>query len=210
MTASFAAGSALIGHRVIPAPRTPDPAERWQLVVAAQQGDRQAFADLYRLYHPIVLRFVTRRTPGRPQLAEDIAADVFVRALRNIGSITWQGRDPGAWLITIARNMVLDHYKSSRARLEFPTDDLAAMDRADRNPEGDPAAAVADHDRNLTVWAAVRQLRPGQQECIRLRFLDGLSVAETAAAMGRDVGAVKALQYRAVRQLARLLDGQGV
>ena len=58
---------------------------------------------------------------------------------------------------------------------------------------------------NRVLLEAVRQLNPEQQECIALRFLQGLSVAETAKVMGKNDGAIKALQYRAVRSLGRLL-----
>jgi RNA polymerase sigma-70 factor, ECF subfamily len=68
---------------------------------------------------------------------------------------------------------------------------------------------VVDHITNVALLTAVKQLNPEQQECIVLRFLHGFSVAETAQAMGRNEGAVKALQYRAVRALARLLPEGG-
>ena len=71
-----------------------------------------------------------------------------------------------------------------------------------------PESAVVDHITNVALLTAVKQLNPEQQECIVLRFLQGFSVAETALAMGKNEGAIKALQYRAVRALARLLpDG---
>ena len=138
-------------------------------------------------------------------MAEDLSADTFLRALKRIGSFTWQGRDLGAWLVTIARNLVADHFKSGRYRLEVTTGDVLDADREDRGPEGSPEAAVVDHITNVALLTAVKQLNPEQQECIVLRFLHGFSVAETAQAMGKNEGAIKALQYRAVRALARLL-----
>ena len=65
--------------------------------------------------------------------------------------------------------------------------------------------SVVDHITNVTLLTAVKQLNPEQQECIVLRFLQGFSVAETAQAMNKNEGAIKALQYRAVRALNRLL-----
>ncbi len=192
---------------VIPAPRKPEPADRWEIVTRAQQGDTDAFGELYRTYVDVVFRFAYYRTNGNRQLAEDITADTFARALKRINSVTWQGRDIGAWFVTIARNLVADHYKSGRYRLEITTGDVLDADRTDRSPEGDPASAVAEHLRNLALLGAVKQLNPEQQECITLRFLRGYSVTETARAMGKNEGAIKALQYRAVRALARLLDG---
>jgi len=191
-----------------PPPDRPDPgdaaAEVWALVERAQAGESEAFGLIYDRYVDTVFRFIYFRV-GNRQLAEDLTSDTFLRALKRIGSFTWQGRDLGAWLVTIARNLVADHFKSGRYRLEVTTGDVLDADREDRGPEGSPEAAVVDHITNVALLGAVKQLNPEQQECIVLRFLQGFSVAETAQAMGKNEGAIKALQYRAVRALARLL-----
>jgi RNA polymerase sigma-70 factor (ECF subfamily) len=192
-------------------PARPDPgdaaAEVWALVERAQAGEAEAFGLIYDRYVDTVFRFVYFRV-GNRQLAEDLTSDTFLRALKRIGSFTWQGRDLGAWLVTIARNLVADHFKSGRYRLEVTTGDVLDADREARGPEGSPEASVVDHITNVALLTAVKQLNPEQQECIVLRFLQGFSVAETAQTMGRNEGAIKALQYRAVRALARLLpDG---
>jgi RNA polymerase sigma-70 factor (ECF subfamily) len=189
-------------------PARPDPgdaaAEVWALVERAQAGESAAFGLIYDRYVDTVFRFVYFRV-GNRQLAEDLTSDTFLRALKRIGSFTWQGRDLGAWLVTIARNLVADHFKSGRYRLEVTTGDVLDADREDRGPEGSPESAVVDHITNVALLTAVKQLNPEQQECIVLRFLQGFSVAETARTMGKNEGAIKALQYRAVRALARLL-----
>jgi RNA polymerase sigma-70 factor (ECF subfamily) len=192
-------------------PARPDPgdaaAEVWALVERAQAGETEAFGLIYDRYVDTVFRFIYFRV-GNRQLAEDLTSDTFLRALKRIGSFTWQGRDLGAWLVTIARNLVADHFKSGRYRLEITTGDVLDADKEDRGPEGSPEVAVVDHITNVTLLTAVKRLNPEQQECIVLRFLHGFSVAETAQAMGKNEGAIKALQYRAVRALARLLpDG---
>lgn len=194
-----------------PEPARPDPgdttADVWALVERAQAGETEAFGMLYDRYVDTVFRFIYFRV-GNRQLAEDLNSDTFLRALKRIESLTWQGRDLGAWLVTIARNLVADHFKSGRYRLEIAIGDLLDADEADRSPEGTPDSAVVDHIMNMTLLTAVKKLNPDQRECIVLRFLRGYSVAETARAMRKNEGAVKALQYRAVRTLARLLpDG---
>lgn len=190
------------------APARPAPgdaaAEVWALVERAQAGETEAFGLIYDRYMETVFRFIYFRV-GNRQLAEDLTSDTFLRALKRIGSFTWQGRDLGAWLVTIARNLVADHFKSGRYRLEITTGDVLDAEKEDRGPEGTPETAVVDHITNVTLLTAVKQLNPEQQECIVLRFLHGFSVAETAQAMGKNEGAIKALQYRAVRALARLL-----
>ena len=177
--------------------------EVWQLVSRAQQGDGEAFGQLYDRYVDSVYRFIYFRVNDRA-LAEDFTSETFLRALRRIGTITYQGRDIGAWFVTIARNIVFDHMKSARHRLEITTADTFEGD--DRAPS--PEAAVLEALTNERLMAAVRQLGDEQRECVLLRFIQGFSVSETAAVMGKNDGAIKALQHRAVRKLAELVGGE--
>ncbi len=179
--------------------------ESWLLVQRFQAGDREAFAELYRRTYPTVLKFALYRLGKRP-LAEDIAQETFVRALRRIDRFAWNGTDVAAWLITIARNLVADHFKGSHFQRCVLVDEVVGHDQLDASPEGDPENAVVQHFTNLRVARRIKELTPEQQECIVLRFFQGLPVAETARTMGITEGAAKALQYRALRKLAKLLD----
>lgn len=170
------------------------------LVLRARDGDAEAFGCLYDHYVELVYRYVYYRV-GTHSLTEDLTSETFLRALRRICDFHWQGKDFGAWLVTIARNLVADHFKSSRYRLEVCTAELVEPERHQEGPE----RAVLDSMTNRTLLKAVRRLGSEQQECVVLRFLHGLSVAETALIMGKKPGAIKALQYRAVRSLARTL-----
>jgi RNA polymerase sigma-70 factor (ECF subfamily) len=172
------------------------------LVERAQAGDAEAFGLLYDRYVDQVYRYIAYRVASAA-VAEDLTSETFLRALRRIGSFTWQGRDVGAWFTTIARNLVADHYKSGRYRLELTTDDVTDSGSAP-TIEG-PERAVLEGMTNKVLLEAVKKLNAEQQECIVLRFLQGLSVAETAQVMGKNDGAIKALQYRAIRTLGRLL-----
>jgi RNA polymerase sigma-70 factor (ECF subfamily) len=175
----------------------------WALVRRAQDGDAEAFGELYDHYVSTVHRYVHHRVGDRAT-AEDVTSETFVRALRRIDSLSFQGRDVGAWLITIARNIIFDHAKSSRYRLEVTTSDMRDADTATDGPED----AVLQQLANEQLVESMRRLGSEQQECLALRFLHGLSVAETAQVMGKREGAIKALQHRAVRRLAALLpDG---
>lgn len=174
--------------------------EVWGLVDAAQRGDADAFGQLYDRYADSVFRYVLFRVGDRA-LAEDVTSETFLRAFRRIGSLTYQGRDVGAWFVTIARNLVLDHVKSSRFRLE-----VATADPDDKNnTQAGPEHQVITQLTHTELLRCVEQLGDDQRECIVLRFLQGLSVAETAEIMERNEGAIKALQHRAVRRLAQLL-----
>ena len=184
----------------VPEPeRGPEP-DVVALVKAAQNGDADAFGALYDRYLDLVYRYVYYRVGGKAQ-TEDMVSETFLRALRRIGTFEWQGRDFAAWLITIARNIIADHYKSGRFRLEVSTADMLDADRADEGIE----AGVLEGLTNAALLEAVKKLNDEQQECVVLRFLQGLSVLETAQAMGKSEGAIKALQYRAVRTLGRML-----
>jgi RNA polymerase sigma-70 factor (ECF subfamily) len=204
-TAAAATTTAPPAAPAIPAPTPPSEptgelATVMEIVSRAQQGDADAFGELYDRYVDVVYRYVQYRV-ANAALAEDLTSETFLRALRRITSYTWQGRDFGAWLVTIARNLVADHFKSSRFRLEVTTGEMLDANEVARSPEDDVLEVLS----NEALLKAVRKLNPQQQECVTLRFLQGLSVAETARIMGKNEGAIKTLQYRAVRTLARLL-----
>ena len=207
VAATAEAGFSASGVPAIPSPTPPSEptgelATVMEIVTRAQGGDAEAFGQLYDRYVDVVYRYIQYRV-ANSALAEDLTSETFLRALRRITSYTWQGRDFGAWLVTIARNLIADHYKSGRYRLELATSDLveAGADRSEDGPEDEVLTGIT----NGVLLEAVKRLNAEQQECIALRFLQGMSVAETAQIMGKNEGAIKALQYRAVKSLSRLL-----
>jgi RNA polymerase sigma-70 factor (ECF subfamily) len=196
----------LAGHSETPASGGGDDQDggAWALVRAAQQGDADAFGRLYDRYVDVVHRFVLYRVGDR-SLAEDLTSETFLRALRRITTVSYQGRDVGAWFITIARNLVFDHVKSSRYRLEVVTAEVSDGQLAATSPASSPEHEVLAAATAAELMRCVAKLNSDQRECVELRFLHGLSVSETAQVMGRNEGAVKALQHRAVRRLAQLM-----
>ena len=124
---------------------------------------------------------------GSVPLAEDLTAETFFRALRSMSSFRWQGKDFGAWLMTIARNLAMDHFKAGRTRLEQTTEDMGTLDTTTEGPEN----AVLSLLTNEALLEALSQLPTEQRECLVMRFLQGLSIAETADVLGRSAGAVK-------------------
>ena len=194
--------------RVSPAPADPAQApsgsmtsEVSALVARAQAGDAEAFGLVYDRYVDQVFRFVYRRVLDR-QVAEDLTSETFLRALRNLASFRRPGGDFGAWVTTIAQNLVINWLQSHQRR-ERPVAELrdaAPIDRAP-NPE---AAAVLTLPREALL-AGIEQLNPVQQQCITRRYLRELSIEETAQALGKTPAAIKALQYKALRALRGLL-----
>lgn len=182
----------------------------WQLIEQAQRGDGEAFGKLYDRYKVTVFRYIYYRVGGHRELAEDLTTDTFMRAIKALGRFTWQGRDLGAWLVTIARNIITDHFKACHTRLEVPIGDMrtSVEVHAVRHQQDTPETVALDRLTSAELLDAIKQLSDEQQECIVLRFTQGFSVRETALAMGKTEGAVKALQYRGIRALARALpDG---
>ena len=170
------------------------------LVELARTGDKDAFGLLFDHYHPSVYRFVYYRTRSQT-LAEDLASETFFRALRSMNNFRWQGKDFGAWLMTIARNLTTDHFKAGRTRLEQTTEDMGIHDATAEGPETMVMASLT----NEALLTSLQQLPKEQQECLIMRFLQGMSIAETAQVLGRSEGAVKQLQLRGVRNLAKLV-----
>ncbi len=170
------------------------------LVELARSGDKDAFGALYDHYQTSVYRFIYYRV-GSIALAEDLTGETFFRALRSMNGFRWQGRDFGAWLMTIARNLTVDHFKSGRTRLEHTTEDLGTLDCTMEGPESSVLAALT----NEALLLALRKLPQDQQDCLVLRFLQAKSLAETAEILERSAGAIKQLQLRAVRNLASLM-----
>ena len=170
------------------------------LVELARGGDKDAFGELYDHYHLAVFRFLYYRVSSTT-LAEDLTAETFFRALRAMDSFRWQGKDFGAWLMTIARNLTADHFKAGRTRLEQTTEDLGTLDSTTDGPEGEVLSSLT----NETLLAALADLPAEQRDCLVMRFLEGMSIAETADVQGRSSGAVKQLQLRGVRNLKKLL-----
>jgi RNA polymerase sigma-70 factor (ECF subfamily) len=173
------------------------------LVQRVQGGDVDAFGELYTLYRPLVHRFVARRVEHDVHLVDDLVADVFCRAWNNIDAFSWRGIDVGAWLVTIARNRVVDHFKCSRTKLEIVSDDLCRAEQAD--PQADTEASALATVTGQVVRQALAELTPDQRQVVRLRFLRDHAPTEIAAAMQRSPQSVTMLQQRALRSLARRL-----
>jgi RNA polymerase sigma-70 factor (ECF subfamily) len=184
--------------------RTPADMERVAaLVELAQGGDADAFGLLYERYVDLVYRYIYVRV-GSSHLAEDLTSETFIRALRRIDSFSWQGKDIAAWFVTIARNLITDNVKSARFRLEVTTADMIDADRRVDGPENE----VLAHLRDTRLVEAIKTLKPEQAECVVLRFMQGMSLAETALVIGKSQGAVKQLQLRAMRALHHQLEGE--
>jgi RNA polymerase sigma-70 factor (ECF subfamily) len=174
---------------------------------AARQGDRDAVATIYVAYVPALTRFFVTNTSDR-YAAEDLVSKVFEQAIRALPGFRGPVEALGGWLFQIARHDLLDWRRGEkRRRTESLDDRLEEVTKAEatHDPQ-DLAANRVDGDRAI---AMLRKLSPDQQQVLTLRLVAGLSTVEVAKAMDKTVGAVKALQHRALAALARMNADSG-
>jgi RNA polymerase sigma-70 factor, ECF subfamily len=190
--------------RVSPAPRhavdSPEVAALAGIVERARQGDSEAFGRLYDHFHASVYRVINTQTRSAA-LSEDLTSETFFRALRGIQNFKLDAELFAPWLYRIARNLVIDNFKASRNRLE-QAQDMSLYDEDVAGP-GDDIVELLNRER---MHAALSELSDGQRRVIELRFLREQSITETARLLDTTEGAVKQLQLRALRNLAKLLQ----
>ena len=172
-----------------------------ELIRLAQAGDGAAFGRLYDRYLPSIYRYTYSKTSSR-SAAEDLTSETFLRVFRAIARRPRAHLNFAAWLVTIARNVVIDHHRSGWSRLAIVTDEVDPQIDDAIGPEQAALASVSE----ASLRGALTHLPDDQRECLLLRFFAGLSISETAAAMDRTDGAVKQLQFRATNRLRRLLQ----
>jgi RNA polymerase sigma-70 factor (ECF subfamily) len=170
------------------------------LVAAAREGNPRALTEVFRTYQPRLLRYL--RAQER-DMAEDLAADVWLAVSRGLGRFDGDEAGFRSWLFTIARHRVIEHRRRAARRRTDPVPDRDFDRPVDRGWGGDPAWLVIEQlGAQETVEAMVAGLPPEQVEAILLRVVGGLGVAEVARIMGRSPGNVRVLSHRALKRLA--------
>ncbi|MGQ9573307.1 MAG: sigma-70 family RNA polymerase sigma factor [Dehalococcoidia bacterium] len=172
------------------------------LVEGARVGDEKAIADLYNLFFPRVYRYMLVRT-GNVGDAEDLTEEVFIRALDALDRFEWRQVPFSAWLFRIAHNAVISHQRRDGARGRL-TSLSPGLPVGTQGPEEVVEARLALDE----VMEATRNLPEAQRRVIALRFGAGLSVAETARALGKSEGNVKVIQHKAIVKLREMLVGK--
>lgn len=174
-----------------------------QSLIEQAKRHPEAFGHLYDIYFGKIYSYIYRKTGDR-QVAEDLTADTFMKALANIKGYKYTGQPFAAWLYRIASNLVADHYRSRR--VTAPLDEGLQVAAT----EGDPVEAALAVDDQLAMARAIQTLSPDQQDVILLRFSSGLKLKEIAEVVGKTEGAVKALMFRALGGLKGRLTERGV
>jgi RNA polymerase sigma-70 factor (ECF subfamily) len=173
------------------------------VVDLARAGDEKALSELYLTYFPRVYRYILART-GNSHDAEDLAEEVFMRVLEAIERFQWREAPFSAWLFRIAHNAVISQRRKETARGKSgQLNESMPVDAAG------PDELVENRLALNEVMAAAQKLPEAQRQVIALRFGAGLSVAETARAMGKGEGNVKVIQHKAIAKLREMM-GQAV
>lgn len=172
-------------------------AREGDLVRQAQRGDAQAFGCLYETYADRVFNYLLSRVCDSA-IAEDLTAETFVKALQAIHGYRWRDLPFGAWLFRIAHNALVDHWRSSARK------NTTSLEESDVLSD-----QTVDPFNQVVTWQELEwgmaQLTDLQREAVALRFIAGLSIAETAKAIQRSEEAVKDLQHKGLAALRKHL-----
>jgi RNA polymerase sigma-70 factor, ECF subfamily len=168
-----------------------------QLMIAAAQRDPSRFAELYEHNFDRVYAYIGGRVENR-QDAEDVTADVFHEALRNLDRFEWRGLPFAAWLIGIAANLLSNRWRCAAKQPEVTVGEF------------EDAGADAKIEQRVVLAQLVNELPPDQQQVVVQRFVGQKSVREIAAELGRSEGAIKQLQFRALQYLRTRMGSRHV
>ena len=157
-----------------------------------------AIAGLFEEYYDKVVRYIYIRISDQPE-AEDLAGEVFLKALKSMGSYRGSAEQLRFWIFKIARNIVIDHYRKMSKRKTVNLDDVEIADGTNVEEMAEQRLQIGE------LTKAMKQLTEAQREVIGLRFFAGLSSAETAQVLGKSSGAVREMQCDAIQRLRKLM-----
>jgi RNA polymerase sigma-70 factor (ECF subfamily) len=175
----------------------------------AVAGDRRAFTRLYRDLHPLVARFVARRVAASAD-AEELVAEVFRRVVEHLGEFDPERGSVRAWVLRIARNAVIDHYRTRKHPLALHSVDMLAGAQAGGGQAGPLDHLLAD-ERTARIRELLAACPDETRTLLAMRYGDGLRHAEIAELLGLGEAVVRKRISRAVRELrsrSRLLEDE--
>ena len=190
-----------------------------RLLIEAAQRDRVRFADIYEEYFEIVYAYVARRVRNR-STAEDLTSDVFHKALANLPKFKWTGAPFASWLFRIASNLIADLARrkaleadpASSPRVskgvDTPSLTVGLPPRSGSGSSKTQQSDLEEAERLAVLFRLVDALADDQRRVIAMRFAEEKSIKQIAAELGRSEGAVKQLQFRALRNLRKAISPQ--
>ncbi|MGW0645461.1 MULTISPECIES: RNA polymerase sigma factor [unclassified Streptomyces] len=181
-----------------------DDAELTAAVLAAQDGDEDAFRAVYRTVHPRLLGYI-RTLVGEPD-AEDVASEAWLQIARDLDRFSGDADRFRGWAARIARNRSLDHLRMRSRRPAIGGDETELATRAAESDTASDAIEALDTDRTMSLIA---QLPQDQAEAVVLRVVVGLDAKSAAQTLGKRPGAVRTAAHRGLKRLAELLGADG-
>lgn len=167
------------------------------LVVLAKEGDRKAYGKIFRLCYKDIYDYIMRRVKNRFD-AEDLTMHVFTRGMVAVSSYEERGHPVKAWLFRIAHNTVVDHF---RALSQKPS----LGDIGDIPDDTNIEEGIIHREKLGDLSSEIRSLPEAQSEVLTLRFLEDMSVAETAMILGKKEVTVRALQFKGIKNMRKRL-----
>jgi len=168
------------------------------LILEAQKGNPDAVGALYESYHQRVYQYLYYRTAD-PKLAEDLTGDVFLRMVEKLSRFQGDDRALFAWLLQIARNLTIDHYRRKNI-LQF-----VKSDESQCSIEDPPDEITEKHLNCQVLHNALSTLTDDQRDVIVMRFVVGMPLSEVAKTLRRSEDAIKGLQRRGLIALREKL-----
>ncbi len=179
------------------------------VVRRARALDHEALSLLYGRYLPVVYRYVLARV-GDIHLAEDLTAETFMAMVESVERLRADDElGFAAWLLGIARNKLAEHYRRQASRPVMGGDIPAAREPVAHAEAGDPLNVVVARESWSEVAGAMQRLTEEQRAVILYRCVLGYDTEDVARLLDRQPGAIRALQFRALSSLARLLAAGG-
>ena len=170
------------------------------LLQRARRLEPDAWSQIYDQYYARIYAFLLTRVRDS-MLAEDLAADVFVNALRAITTYEERGLGLAAWLFRIAQNRLIDHFRRSAIRESDSLDEFESDERL-----GERAAVESINTERMDLESALKRLNPEQRQVVHLRFIEGMTSDQVASVMSKSLAAVKIIQHRALKVLRQSLQ----
>jgi RNA polymerase sigma-70 factor (ECF subfamily) len=175
-----------------------------ELVERAQAGDQRAFRELYMLHANTVFRCAIMPLVRDRNLAEDLLADTFVRAMENLRRFTWQGKGLLPWLIRIGKNLCLDHLRRAGRTSAWPEGfEQQIPDRSDSNAESLLGRAELSDALRERIDACMSDLNPRYRHVIELRMFEKRSRQYAAAQLEVTIGTLDVLLFRACKSFRK-------
>jgi RNA polymerase sigma-70 factor (ECF subfamily) len=175
-----------------------------ELILRAKKGDSVAFGVLYDRHLPAIYRFILLKVGGAKGEAEDLTHEVFLNAWRNVGHYEFKGFPFTSWLYRIARNAVIDHYRTAKKNINLDAvPEEVFAERSDVGERLDASFAAAE------IRVHLAKLEPVYQDVLIMKFVEELTNREIAAALQKSEGAIRVIQHRALKQLKKSIEGLG-